>query len=560
VDVQSLSKLATSNGYTTISRYPDTVSTPIGDLNMHSGPSHPCDTLIISCAKLLQERQAYAVLLPTTGEIRSTSDDRVLHQLDVVNGLYQIQIPTSHYSHFHEETHLFQKKLTPWLKVHCKYGHAGVEQISKTTGRRISKPADEGCVSCGRAKSIAKNMRPKMKPTPSIPAPLRIVTTDSSGPHAPSVDTGYQYWSSFLCVDTRHGIPIFQRRRSDLSSAWIYTAKLEQKKILADIVQFKRDGAREYSDKSIMEFLENEGIMSRVTQAYNPVTNPHAERFVRTINGRARTLLDFAELPVQFWPLAVSYACTSYNNTARRYADNTWSTPAELYSGQTISLEHLPIFGSFGHSTIPKPLRDHKFSPTGTPSVYLGPVSNTLSVIFDLNSNSLHHVRDFNPLGTGYFVSKDYWQMTTLDQGSFEGEWEPETKGEQSQLDDHSQGEHAEAIEVQHCSQGEPTEEQVVDEPLDQGEQAVNHQLEQKEEVIDQGERAGGQGNESIGTGHTYYESQDDVMGDDITLVQQGKDQLLRHIDDANIPGKQFTNTCNGRPKKSIESIGKSTD
>jgi hypothetical protein len=57
--------------------------------------------------------------------------------------------------------------LTSWLKLHCTFCHAGIEQISKTTGQRVSKPTEEGCVSCGH-KTITSNFVIELQIKPDL--------------------------------------------------------------------------------------------------------------------------------------------------------------------------------------------------------------------------------------------------------------------------------------------------------------------------------------------------------------------------------------------------------
>eukprot|EP00475_Leptophrys_vorax_P015242 TRINITY_DN2159_c1_g1_i3.p2 TRINITY_DN2159_c1_g1~~TRINITY_DN2159_c1_g1_i3.p2 ORF type:complete len:147 (+),score=29.71 TRINITY_DN2159_c1_g1_i3:213-653(+) len=138
---------------------------------------------------------------------------------------------------------------------------------------------------------------------------------------------------SSLRPRTRKIIPTFCRSKDEIQDKWIFTAKAEQKKLLADIITFKRDGAGELTSNNIGQFLEEQGIISRVTEPYNSVTNPQAERFVRTVNTKARALLLESNLPEEFWPNAVQFACMCYNNTARHFVEeNKWISPEKLWT------------------------------------------------------------------------------------------------------------------------------------------------------------------------------------------------------------------------------------
>jgi Reverse transcriptase (RNA-dependent DNA polymerase) len=443
-------KLITSGGHHKISKATTVVPcAPLGGHLLRFKTTPLLEEKLLSACQLLRDLQAFAVLEPEQGEIRRMSDDSLLARLRVESGLYIMEEPSQStaFFTFSEQSHLIEDctQISPWRKLHLQYGHADLNSISKTTGKPISKAQKEDCKGCAQAKMVAKSMRPKVsfgnqvKTRPTNP--LSIVTTDTSGPHRPSLE-GFTYWSSFLSGTTRKVIPIFHRSKGEVQEKWIYTAKVEQKKLLQDMLVFKRDGAGELTGNNIAEYLTDQGIISRVTEPYNSVTNPQAERFVRTINTKARALMLEASLPEEFWKHSVEFACLAYNNTARHGQDQVWMSPEELYSGTRFDLEQLFVFGQFGHSLNQQPLS--KFSAKGEPCVYLGIQRNSsLHQLFLLHTHRLVFRRDFRPWSKQpIYVSNLYWLRYFAPRKSASEKYDPDYVP-----NSHAQGEEQHEVE-----------------------------------------------------------------------------------------------------------------
>ena len=227
--------------------------------------------------------------------------------------------------------------------------------------------------------------------------------SDTSGPDPQSIE-GYQYWTSFLCAETRHIEVIIHRTRAESASKWISTAKQQQRLTGRDIGEYRRDGAGEFQSTEVYNFLEEEGILSRTTEPYNPQTNGQTERFVRSMNTKSRAMLTYSGLPVTFWPQAVQEAARLYNRTPRQYQSKQWATPLSRYQPDledSTPIKDFPIFGQFGHYLTVKQNQSNKFDDRGSPSIYLG-CHDSLHILYCLKTHQIIRIRTFKTYGFSF--------------------------------------------------------------------------------------------------------------------------------------------------------------
>lgn len=96
------------------------------------------------------------------------------------------------------------------------------------------------------------------------------------------------------------------------------------------IKRLRTDNGLEFVNKELDQFLEKSGIHEK-TVPYNPESNGKAERSIRVLVERARTLLYESELPLKFWAEAVSCSTHVSNLTPRK---NKAKLPIEIWTGK----------------------------------------------------------------------------------------------------------------------------------------------------------------------------------------------------------------------------------
>jgi len=89
-----------------------------------------------------------------------------------------------------------------------------------------------------------------------------------------------------------------------------------------NIINFKFDHGTEYINKSLINYLENNGINFIHSVPGNPKQNGHAERLNQTLNRCASTSLNSANLPYKFWDSAILCAAYLYNVNPHQSINN----------------------------------------------------------------------------------------------------------------------------------------------------------------------------------------------------------------------------------------------
>ena len=126
-----------------------------------------------------------------------------------------------------------------------------------------------------------------------------------------------------------------------------------------------------FLNEAILNFLEAKGIQSKVTYPHSFYQNGFAERTIRTLQDKARTLLAHGNVPLIFWPDAIRMACHLLNWTPRASLGN--KTPEEVWYGYKPTS---PVFHSFGcvaYAHFPTDGRPNKMGQTNAKCAYLGP-------------------------------------------------------------------------------------------------------------------------------------------------------------------------------------------
>lgn len=105
------------------------------------------------------------------------------------------------------------------------------------------------------------------------------------------------------------------------------------------------DNGTEYLSNHMKQFCFEKGITYHLTIPYTPHKNGVAERMIRTITEKARTLLIHSKLPKSFWGEAILTATFLVNITPTK-ATTLKQTPFEKLHGKKPLLRHLKVFGS----------------------------------------------------------------------------------------------------------------------------------------------------------------------------------------------------------------------
>jgi hypothetical protein len=136
------------------------------------------------------------------------------------------------------------------------------------------------------------------------------------------------------------------------------------------VIAIRMDGAKEFSLGNMGAYLKSRGITMQITAPYAHSQNGKAERFVRTIEDGAQTLLADSKLTMSFWgdaALTMNYL----HNRAPTVALPSGVTAFEMMNHRKPNLSNLRVWGCQCFVTIPPELRS-KGGPRRLEAIFVG--------------------------------------------------------------------------------------------------------------------------------------------------------------------------------------------
>lgn len=110
------------------------------------------------------------------------------------------------------------------------------------------------------------------------------------------------------------------------------------------VLKIRSDNGTEFKNQEFDGYLESRGIDHNFAAPYTPQQNGVVERRNRSLVEAARSMLNFAKLPLYFWAEAVATACFTQN---RSYLNKRFNiTPYEILNKRKPNLKFLHVFGS----------------------------------------------------------------------------------------------------------------------------------------------------------------------------------------------------------------------
>ncbi|CAI7873006.1 unnamed protein product [Closterium sp. NIES-53] len=205
-------------------------------------------------------------------------------------------------------------------------------------------------------------------------APLALVHMDVVGPtRAPSL-SGSRYFVTIVDDHTR--------------AVWV--------KVI------RTDNGGEFIRNAFEAVLKKKGIQHQLTVPYNPQQNGMAERFNRTLQEGARTLLGRAGLPDPFWVTALRQVALVKNRVLATVGDKQW-VPYTKWYGSAAVVNMLRAYGCMVVFHMPKEKRG-KLDASGRWGVHLGIAKDHKGwLLWDLTSQKLTVSRDVKFLESLYY-------------------------------------------------------------------------------------------------------------------------------------------------------------
>ncbi|GJP62770.1 hypothetical protein CLOP_g19797 [Closterium sp. NIES-67] len=180
-------------------------------------------------------------------------------------------------------------------------------------------------------------------------------------------------------------------------------AKLGKKRECGHKVKVIRsDNGGEFIGADFEGELKRKGIQHQLTVPYNPQQNGVAERFNRTLQEGARTLLGRAGLPDPFWVSALRQVALVKNRVLATVGDKEWIPYIKWY-GSAPAVNMLRAFGCMVVFHVPKEKRG-KLEASGRWGVHLGIAKDHKGwLLWDLTTQKLTVSRDVKFLESLYY-------------------------------------------------------------------------------------------------------------------------------------------------------------
>ncbi|KMQ87747.1 retrovirus-related pol polyprotein from transposon tnt 1-94 [Lasius niger] len=197
---------------------------------------------------------------------------------------------------------------------------------------------------------------------------LELVHTDLCGPMQTPTASGKIYFMTMIDDHSRYTETYFLQSKSEtVSQIKNYVEKMKTKfgkkpKII------RSDNGREFANKVLCDYFDQEGIQVQYSTPYSPQQNGVAERKNRALGEAARCMLIDANMANKFWAEAINTATYLQNILPTKIHDKT---SYELWNDKRASVKHLRIFECKGYVHIPKANR-RKLDPTATLLTFVG--------------------------------------------------------------------------------------------------------------------------------------------------------------------------------------------
>ncbi|CAI7782502.1 unnamed protein product [Closterium sp. NIES-53] len=224
-------------------------------------------------------------------------------------------------------------------------------------------------------------------------------------------DADWETWHERLC---HINIPMLQNRYfltivdDHTRAVWVYPLKTKGEVAAAVLKEWmpraqresghkvkviRTDNGGEFIGADFESVLKKKGIQHQLTVPYNPQQNGVAERFNRTLQEGARTLLGRAGLPDPFWVTALWQVALVKNKVLATMGDKKW-VPYTKWYGSAPAVNMLRAYGCMVVFHVPKEKRG-KLEASGRWRVHLGLAKDHKGwLIWDLTSQQLSVSRD----------------------------------------------------------------------------------------------------------------------------------------------------------------------
>ncbi|KAE8970245.1 hypothetical protein PR002_g27175 [Phytophthora rubi] len=151
---------------------------------------------------------------------------------------------------------------------------------------------------------------------------------------------------------------------------------------------FRSDRGGEFLNNKLNDFFKEHGIGTLPTNSYTPEENCLVEKLNGTLLGKARAILEAANLPECLWGEVLHYVVHIDNMSSTKAVGGM--TPYQKLWGKKPDLKNLKVCGCLAFYHVPKVTRGNKLEMRVRPAVFLGMAEISLGYrLLDLETGDI---------------------------------------------------------------------------------------------------------------------------------------------------------------------------
>ncbi|TLX70168.1 DDE-type integrase/transposase/recombinase [Labilibacter sediminis] len=226
------------------------------------------------------------------------------------------------------------------------------------------------CAACEHGKIHRTSHLAKV--STKISEPLELLHIDLCGPSSIESLAGKRYILVIVDDFSRYTWVYFLRNKSETSDELITFVKFAEKQLKTVVRSFRSDNGTEFKNKAFDSYLKSRGISHNFSAPYTPQQNGVVERRNRSLVESARSMLNFANLPLYFWAEAINTANFTQN---RSYLNKRLlKTPYEILNNRKPNVKFFHVFGC--RCFVLKTTSLNKFAAKADEAIFVGYSTN----------------------------------------------------------------------------------------------------------------------------------------------------------------------------------------
>jgi len=307
------------------------------------------------------------------GGVKATKDGQV-----ILEGVCEYNVPIINFELCHRAYAMHKGNTNKEYRLwHERLGHLSKGKFLEIKRHNMFEDShllknvqinNEICEPCVNGKQCRLPFE-KSKNKIYIRRPLFIIHSDVCGPITPSTVDGKSYYVVFIDQYTHYCVTYLLAYKSDIFAMFKDFIAKSEAHFSLKVANLYIDNGREYLSNEMRQFCVDKGISYHLTVPHTPQQNGVAERMIRTLTEKARTMVNGAQLNKMFWGEAILTATYLVNRLPSNALMHN-KTPYEMWHNKKPNLKYLKVFGSIVY--VHQKVRKRKFDDKSSKAILVG--------------------------------------------------------------------------------------------------------------------------------------------------------------------------------------------